>query len=68
MTNFSSLSTNIDDVLGHYCSFLQNFNLASGDANAAVTAIAPPPFGGELKTVGCPPGSANSLANSYRYM
>ena len=42
-------STNIDDVLKHYCSFPQNFNLISWDADANMTTIAPPPLVGELK-------------------
>ena len=50
---FQLPNAHIDDVLVvHYCSFPQNFNLASWDAEAdsdAVTVIAPPPFGRRAK-------------------
>ena len=48
---FQLPNAHIDDVLAHYCSFPQNFNLASwdADADAAVTTIAPPPFGRQAK-------------------
>ena len=48
---FQLPNTNIDDVLKHYCSLTKNFNLAiwDADADAAVTSIAPPPFGRRAK-------------------